>query len=208
MDGTLVDNMKYHGLAWQAFLHEQGMRWNLEKVKQEMYGTNVEMFERLFGDAFDELEVTRLAAYKEKKYRDMYRPHLKLCSGLTNVLDTFIEEEKGLLGIGTSAEHLNLDFVLDGLSIREYFHTIITAEEVEHGKPHPETYLKAAEKMGTAPENCIVFEDVPKGVDAGLNAGMKVVAITTTYPAKDLMHATRVIDSYHELRGNSESWFD
>jgi len=85
------------------------------------------------------------------------------------------------MAIGSAAIPFNIDFVLDNLNIRHYFSAIVSADDVEKSKPHPQTFLDAAEKLGVNPADCIVFEDAPKGVETALNAGMQAVAITTTH---------------------------
>jgi beta-phosphoglucomutase-like phosphatase (HAD superfamily) len=93
------------------------------------------------------------------------------------------------MAIGSAAIMDNLNFVLDGLNIRNYFSALISADDVEKSKPHPETFLKCAAAIGIATEDCLVFEDAPKGVEAAMNAGMKAVVLLT-------MHERCEFDSY------------
>ena len=90
-------------------------------------------------------------------------------------------EQQILLAIASAAIPFNIDFVLDNLHIRHYFKAIISADDVEKSKPNPETFLKAAKALGVKPEDCIVFEDAPKGVEAAKNSVMKCVALTTAH---------------------------
>lgn len=83
-----------------------------------------------------------------------------------------------------------------GLPLPDVF---ISGEKVEHGKPHPEGYLAAAAQLGFAPEDCVVIEDAPAGIQAGRAAGMQVIAVTTTYPADMLQHATYRVPSLAAL---------
>ncbi len=85
------------------------------------------------------------------------------------------------MAIGSAAISGNVDFVLDGLNLRKYIPVAVSPDNVEMSKPHPETFLKAAELLGVPAENCIVFEDNPKGVEAALNGGMNVVVLTTMH---------------------------
>lgn len=78
--------------------------------------------------------------------------------------------------------------------------TLVTADDVEHGKPHPEGYLAAARALGFAPETCVVVEDAPPGIDAARAAGMRSVGIAGTYPASSLTSATVVLPSLAALR--------
>ncbi len=84
-----------------------------------------------------------------------------------------------------------------GLSVPE---RLITADDVAEGKPSPEPYLKGAALLGFAPADCLVFEDTPAGIQAGKAAGMRVVALKTTYPATELTAADTVLDSLVDVR--------
>jgi len=97
------------------------------------------------------------------------------------------------MGIGSAAIPFNIDFVLDNLHLRHYFKAIVSADDVAHSKPDPETYLKAAAQMGVAAEDCIVFEDAPKGVEAALNAGMQSVVLTTMHQAEEFSQYPNII---------------
>lgn len=121
---------------------------------------------------------------KELDYQAKYKPHLKLLPGLDNFLKKANEQEVKM-AIASAAIPFNIDFVVDNLDIRRYIKAIISADDVEISKPHPETFLKAAEALDVKPENCIVFEDAPKGVEAAKNAGMKCVVLTTAHEAED-----------------------
>ena len=107
------------------------------------------------------------------------------------------------MAIGSAAIMFNIDFVLDGLELRHYFPAIISAESVKESKPDPETYLLCAEQLMVAPENCIVFEDAPKGVEASLNAGMRCVVITTMHTKEEFGAYDNIdcfISDYHDLQ--------
>jgi beta-phosphoglucomutase-like phosphatase (HAD superfamily) len=97
------------------------------------------------------------------------------------------------MAIGSAAIPFNIDFVLDNLHIRHYFKAIVSADDVERSKPHPETFLKAAKLLGAEPADCIVFEDVPKGAEAASNAGMKAVILTTTHEPEEFKHLQNVL---------------
>jgi HAD superfamily hydrolase (TIGR01509 family) len=129
---------------------------------------------------------------KEKQYQQEFRPHLKLLNGL----DHFLEETENRnikMAIGSAAIMFNIDFVLDGLSIRHYIDAIVSADDVEYSKPHPETFLRCADHLGIAYNNCIVFEDAPKGVEAAANAGMQCAVLTTMHPQEDFAAYDNII---------------
>lgn len=181
----MIDDMDYHVKAWYDILNNDlkaGLSW--PQVKEQMYGKNSELLDRVFGkNAFSDEKVTELSLEKERRYQQNYLPHLTLLPGL----HAFMERAAGegiAMAIGSAAIPFNIDFVLDNLQLRGFFSTIVSADDVTVSKPHPETYLKAAEILGVKPADCIVFEDAPKGVESALNAGMKAVVLTTMHEAE------------------------
>jgi HAD superfamily hydrolase (TIGR01509 family) len=138
---------------------------------------------------------------KEKAYQEAFRPKLKLIDGLDDFLKK--AEEAGIkMGICSAAIKYNIDFVLDGTHIRNYFSSIVSADDVPTSKPHPETFLKASEELGIEPSECIVFEDTPKGVESARNAGMKAVVITTLHEPHEFNYDNiiRFAKDYTELK--------
>jgi HAD superfamily hydrolase (TIGR01509 family) len=105
------------------------------------------------------------------------------------------------LGLTTSALQENQQRIFENFNLSPYFSTIITGEDIINGKPHPEPYLKTAEKLGVAPANALVIEDSLNGVRSGKAAGCRVIAITTSFPRERLMElqADYVVDSFAEL---------
>ncbi len=84
LNGTMIDDMQYHILAWHKIFNDLGIGIPLEQMKEECYGTNPELLERIFPGKFSEEEVVTLSAEKEKQNQDAYQPHLKLLPGLNN----------------------------------------------------------------------------------------------------------------------------
>jgi len=193
LNGTMVDDMEYHVKAWYGILNDDlkaNMSW--EDVRSHMYGKNTELFERVFGkNHFSDEEMEHWSIEKEKRYQKNFLPHLKLIDGLDDFLK-LAETKKIKMAIGSAAIPFNIDFVLDNLNIRHYFKAIVSADDVVISKPHAETYLKAAKLLDEEPENCIVFEDAPKGVEAALNAGMQAIVLTT-------MHNRNEFDKYNNV---------
>ena len=105
------------------------------------------------------------------------------------------------MALATASYLPNVDLVLDTLNIRKYFSAIVSADDVTKSKPDPQTFLLAAERLKVQPADCIVFEDVPKGVEAAANAGMRAVVITTQHKAEDFKaysNVLRVMPDYFE----------
>jgi len=207
LNGTMINDMKYHTLAWQAVMNDDlGANLDFETVKKEMYGKNHEVLERVFGaNKFSKEEVAKLSIDKERRYQEGYFPHLALINGLDKFLD--LAKEKNIaMAIGSAAIPFNIDFVVDGLKLRSYLSSIVSADDVLISKPNPETFLKAAQALKIAPEDCLVFEDAPKGVESALNAGMKCVVITTTHAMEEFSGYQNIlgyITDYNDERLNS-----
>ncbi len=194
LNGTMINDMEYHTIAWHTILNED-LKAGLsrEQVQREMYGKNEELLDRVFGKGhFTKEEVAAISLKKENSYQSAFRPHLQLISGLPEFLEK-AESRKIRMAIGSAAIPFNIDFVLDNLSVRHYFPTIVSADDVTISKPHPETFLKAAEGLGVSPDACIVFEDAPKGVEAALLAGMKCVVLTTMHGKEEFRQYPNIV---------------
>ena len=201
LNGTMIEDMTYHIKAWHRILNEHGANISLEQVKEECYGKNGELLERVFPGRFTDAEKDKISIEKEKKYQQEFRPHLKLINGLDELLRE-AKERDIKMAIGSAAIRFNIDFVLDGLDIADYFDAIVSADDVKKSKPDAETYLKCAKMLGINPAECIVFEDSPKGVESAANAGMKSVVITTMSTAEEFTQYNNVlqyISDYNDL---------
>jgi beta-phosphoglucomutase family hydrolase len=201
LNGTMIDDMQYHIKAWHRILNELGANISLERMRDECYGKNNELLDRMFPGRFTEEEKNRMSLEKEKQYQQEFKPHLQLLPGLAIFLEQ--AHQAGIkMAIGSAAIMYNINFVLDGLNIRHYFDAIVSADDVIESKPNPETYLKCATALNISPADCLVFEDVPKGVEAALNAGMESIVITLMHEKEDFFQYKNVncyIKDYSEL---------
>jgi len=184
LNGTMIDDMQYHIKAWHRILNELGANLSLERMKEECYGKNDELLERMFPGRFTEAEIKEMSFEKERQYQLQYKPHLALLPGLNEFLSR-AKKQSIQMAIGSAAIMFNIDFVLDNLDIRSFFDIIVSADEVNISKPDPETYLLCSTGLNADPAGCIVFEDSPKGVQSALLAGMKAVVITTLHEAHE-----------------------
>lgn len=199
MDGVVVDNIPYHFDAWRQFATRYGLHLSDDELTRYVNGRVAkEVLEYLFKKELAAEEVHRYTEEKEGVYRDLYRPHLKPTEGLLPFLET-LRTEGIPTAVATSAPYSNIDFTLGGTGTRPYFPEIVDARHVKRGKPDPEIYLQAAERLGMAPHQCIVIEDALLGVQAGLGAGMKVIGITTTHTASELSNTHLVIADFRAL---------
>jgi HAD superfamily hydrolase (TIGR01509 family) len=93
------------------------------------------------------------------------------------------------LAVATSAPRADAEVLLTEIGVRAAFEVVVTVEDVRWGKPNPEVYLRAAEGLGVSANTCLVFEDAVVGVHAARNAGMRVIGVTSTYAARELLAA-------------------
>ena len=200
LNGTMINDMSYHIKAWHSILNGLGANISMEKMKEECYGKNDEILERIFPGRFTIEEKNRMSLEKERQYQKEFRPQLQLIKGLDRLLKQ--SHEAGIkLAIGSAAIMFNIDFVLDGLGIRRYFDTLVSADDVTDSKPDPETWQTCAKKLGVSPGDCLVFEDSPKGVEAAQNAGMDCVVITTMHRKEVFSASTNVVSFIENYEG-------
>lgn len=194
LNGTMINDMEYHTHGWLHLLNNDlGGNFTWDEVKPQMYGKNADVLVRMFGAGrFTDEEMERLSFEKERRYQEVFFPHLELLPGLNEFLEKAYQQ--GIpMAIGSAAIPFNIDFVLDNLNIRHYFKVIVSADDVVFSKPNPETFLKAAQLLNAEPADCLVFEDVPKGAEAAQSAGMKAVILTTTHQPDEFDHLPNVL---------------
>ena len=201
MDGTVIDNMEYHFKAWRRIVDELGGKLDDQALRKQLYGKNEEVLRRIFGDnAFSQQELEDISERKEEYYRALYKDHIQLIAGLHEFLESAYQLNIPM-ALGTASYIRNIDLVLDTLNIRKYFKAIVSAGDVTKSKPDPETFLLAAKRLNMPAANCIVFEDVPKGVEAAANAKMNTVVITTQHKAEEFDGCSNVLKIIPDYAG-------
>jgi beta-phosphoglucomutase len=183
LDGTLVDNMPWHVLAFEAFVERHGLPPMDMGMRERTDGKrNREIFPILFGRELTAAEIDRLEEEKEGMYRDVSRGRLQPMKGLVALLDRL--DLHGIqAGVATSGPRKNVEHTLAEIGLAGRFGAIARGDQVEHGKPAPDVFLHAARLLGVNPVECLAFEDAPLGVASARNAGMHCAAVTSTYPA-------------------------
>jgi len=199
MDGTMVDNSAYHKRAFKEFLKRHGISLTDEELKKKISGRkNDDIFPALFNQQLSKEEIAKYAHEKEAIYRELYASDIKEVEGLKTIVDSL--KKDGLkLAIATTAPKENRDFALESLGLTNAFQVIVGDEHVTRGKPHPEVYLKTAEKLGIDPGKCLAFEDTPSGVESAKRAGMTVIGLMTSHTTQELYKADIVVNNFSEL---------
>lgn len=200
LDGVLVDTGWAHRQAWYDVAAKEGLAMSDEFFRRTFGMQNAAILPMLRpGISREELE--RLSDWKEQRYRDLVQERPELARGAEALLED-LERHGFRLAIGSSAPPENLDVFWNRLSLSNYFDARVTKEEIAESKPSPQTFLKAAQKLGLPLACCAVVEDAVPGVQGAHAAGMPVVAVTTTRSREDLAQADRVVDSLSELRAS------
>lgn len=200
MDGTIADNMRFHDDAWERWHADQGLPFDRAGFFAKTAGRTGP---DIVGELFPHLrldEVVALDDRKEDLYRAIYRPRLAPMSGLLALLDR-ADACNIPMAVGTAAPPGNIELVLDGLKIRHRFATIVAPSQGFRGKPHPDMFLAAAERMGVDPAHCLVFEDAPLGVEAARRAGMRAVALLTSAKAETFSAFDNLVAAMPDFTG-------
>ncbi len=200
MDGTLVDNMAFHVQAWFIFFREQGVDITEDQVRAQAFGRTSEAILRaILGEQLSAAEVAACVERKEAIYRALYHPQMKPIPGLVDFLHQ--AQRLGLpMAVATSAGKENIRLILEGLGIAPLFQVIVSADDVNLGKPDPEIYLTTARRLHIAPQRCVVFEDSVPGLEAAHRAGMRAIAIATSHAPHELQALPAVIQVIRDYR--------
>lgn len=198
MNGVVIDDEPIHQESWRDICKKHDLHIEEDEFKHNVFGrTEKATLEYLFKREIAEEELEKLSTERVDAVIAIFKPQLEIMGGLDKLLETF-KGQNIPMAIATSSRKKYTDFILDGLKIREYFSTVVTAQDIVKGKPDPEIYLKAASLLNVVPANCIVFEDTISGIESAHAAGMKVIAIATTHNKEELGIADKVIESFKE----------
>jgi beta-phosphoglucomutase len=197
MDGTLLDSAEYHWLAWRETLAaETGEPPPYDYFVQTFGQRNDTILRGLYGQAYPLGEIDRVGGAKEARYRELVRERgVKPLPGVVRWLERLKAAGWGQ-AVASAAPRLNVEAILAALGIAEYFDAITSAEDVQRGKPDPQVFLLAAERVGAPPACCVVVEDAPAGIEGAHRAGMRAIGVRSSH--KDLQ-ADIVVDRLDEL---------
>lgn len=198
MDGVLVDNREAHIEAFIQLFKRYGKDFNGRELLPYFGMTNDAIFEGIAPDLKAAYGTEALAKEKEMIYRDIFARTMKPVDGLVDFLKAL--KEAGIkTAVGSSGNSDNVNFILRGCHIEQYFDVIANGDMITRSKPDPEIYLLAAEKLGLRPEECVVCEDAFVGVEAARKAGMPVVVLATTYPRREHKDYDILIDDFTQI---------
>lgn len=186
IDGTIVDNMHLHAEAFGVFAERHGLPPLTKADRAKLDGRrNSEIFPILFNREVPRDEWMAYEHEKESLYRELSRGRLSPMRGLVSLVDR-LKQDRIPVALATSAPKLNVTHTLAELGLTDAFPVIVRGDEVARGKPAPDVFIEAARRLSVAASDCLVFEDAPMGIEAAHAAGMRVVALTTSFQASHL----------------------
>jgi len=195
VDGTLVDSLEYHWLSWRAALGNEGYTLVREQFMATFGRRNDEILRTYFGPEIAPERIRRISLDKEEQYREMVRERgIAPLPGVRRWLER-LKATGWRQAIASSAPPLNLEVILAALEVKDCFDALVSAEEVERGKPDPQIFLTAAAKLQTPPARCIVVEDAPAGTEAARRAGMRAIGVLTTHAALEADLVVRTLEA-------------
>ncbi|MCI0527144.1 MAG: HAD family phosphatase, partial [Nitrospira sp.] len=199
-DGTIADTEGMHYEATRKVLEEEDLLLTREVFYERYLGyDDLNCFRTLLKDEnlpVEEDRIQNLAHRKARYYQEYFKHHLILFPGVVGFIRKVAE--KYVMAIASGALQNEIEFALEIAQIRDRFKIIISAEDVEHSKPHPQGFLKALKKINQEimnssrwirPAECLVIEDSIAGVKAARSAQMKCLAVLNTYSEAELKSA-------------------
>ena len=201
MDGVLADTGPIHYESWIKLAKQIGVKFSKRFFNLTFGQQSTSITRELVGPKIKQEVVEKWANLKELFYRELVKDELKPLPGALALIK-ILHARNFKLAIGSSGPPENVELLLSTLSIKDYFDVIITAAEVKNGKPAPDVFLIAAEKLNIKVDNCLVIEDAPVGITAAQKAGMKVIALRTTHRNMDLLDADMVVQDLSSVNIN------
>lgn len=218
VDGVLVDSYAAHFESWKQLGLETGVTLTEEEFKEsfglrsrdvvrrwKVSDTSISISAGGNGDKgmrpLTDTEVQRLDRRKERIFREILEKDFPGMDGALELIEA-LAAEKIKIAVGSSAPKENVDLVLNRLGVRDHVQVVVTGEDVQRGKPDPQVFLLAAERLGVPPDRCVVIEDAVPGIEAARSAGMKAVALVSTGRDAATLRAAgpdRVVHALREL---------
>lgn len=197
MDGVLVNNARTHYAAWAQVLAPYHLPFTYEYFAETFGQNNRAILSLWFENRLSAAEMDALAEQKETVFRQLIARGMTPLPGAADWLARF--QQRGCRqAVASSAPPENIDAQVDGLGFRQYFGALVSGAHIP-GKPNPDVFLLAAERIAVPPERCLVIEDAPAGIEGARRAGMKALALATTHSAAELTAADLVLPDLSHL---------
>jgi len=206
LDGTLVDTEANHYAAWRVLVHEHGRDLSYEEFRPTFGLRNDDVLSRYLGFAGDTATLAALSERKEELFRaSLRRDGVKTQPGALDLI-AHLRTLGARQAVASSAPPANIALIVRLLGLEDAFDAVVSSEEVVHGKPAPDIFLRAAARIGVKPERAVVLEDAPAGVAAGKAAGCKVIAIIAGFPTDALSSANLIVRTFDDVLWPTDQW--
>jgi len=202
MDGVITNTAPFHFEAWRETFGQRGIEFTEEDFRQNFGLRNDSIIRGIMGNKVSDEDIKTIAQDKEANFRRRLPRHISPLTGVVQLLKS-LKEAGFRIALASSTPKENLNLLTRNLGIDKYFDAIVSEEDVTEGKPSPQPFLLAADRLKVPPSNCVVIEDAIAGVEAAKAAGMKCIAITTTHPRDSLSQADLVVDSLEQVELNT-----
>ena len=191
MDGVLVDTAPFHYQAWRALFAGLGKDLSDEEFRRSFGLRNDDILRANLGD-MPPARLRELGRRKEELFREAIRGKVQPLPGAVALVRR-LRESGVKTAVVSSAPRRNVETLLDALELADAFDELVAEEDAERGKPDPQGYLAAAERLGERPEDCVVIEDAPGGVEAAKRAGMRCIGLAAGREPGALARADLVV---------------
>ena len=193
MDGVLVDTAPFHYRAWRELFAGLGKDLTDKEFRRTFGLRNDDILRVNLGDMPRE-RLRKLGRRKEELFREAIRGRVQPLPGAVALVRRL--RASGVdTAVVSSAPRQNVETLLDALGLGDAFDTLVAEEDAERGKPDPQGYLLAAERLGERPEDCVVIEDALGGVEAAKRAGMRCIGLAAGREPDALAQADLVVAS-------------
>jgi beta-phosphoglucomutase len=197
MDGVLIDSAEPHFESWRMLVREHGGGVTREQFAATFGRQNRDIVPMLFGD-MSEARLQLLSDRKEEIYRDLVREKPPIVPGAVELVRG-LHDAGAALAVGSSGCRANIDLVLDAMQATGLISVIVSGDDVTRGKPDPQVFSVACERLRLPPSRCVVVEDAPAGVQAAHTAGTSAVAVLMHHPAEAFDKPDLTVDRLADL---------
>ena len=198
MDGVIADTAAYHKQAWQETFQKRGVNFTEDDFKHSFGLRNDSIIPHILGEGVSQEKIAIIADEKEESFRRIIGQNIKPLPGVISLIKS-LAEANFKLALASSTPIENIQLLTKSLGISSYFQSIVADKDVSEGKPSPQVFLLAAQKLGVEPKNCVVIEDAVAGVAAAKRAGMRCIAVTTSHPRGSLEEADLIVDTLESV---------
>ncbi|MCK5082463.1 MAG: HAD family phosphatase, partial [Candidatus Omnitrophica bacterium] len=207
MDGVITNTMPDHFRSWKAIFKEEGIHVTYEDIYKREGQPGLSSVTEIFREhnkAFSKKEAAKVLKKKEVLFKRIVKT--RFITGARTFLKHLHKKDIRLaLVTGTSRHELRQ---ILPVSLRDLFSVIVTGNEVKHGKPHPEPYLKSLQELKIESSQAVVIENAPFGIRSAKQAGLKCLALETSLPKQYLREADMIFPSIKELENKASFSID